>query len=274
MNPAAARFLDRATELPTIPKVVSELIASFNRDDTGVDEIARLIGSDPVIAAKVMRLANSAFYRRPGSCGSVQDAVMYIGLNPIRTIVLGAGVMGTLRFPSHFPREMFWRYSVHTAVAARYFARLAKMDTDAAFTSGLIHAIGEPLIEGAPDADRTLFEGAAFFDAQQRHREAQQLGFCYTELSADLIERWHFPQMMIEAIRHQERPLDAGDFSREAAVIWLGSLCAMDHERGSADALEHPQLTMVLDKLGLHLDSLRDMPPLGELADGVGAVLH
>jgi HD-like signal output (HDOD) protein len=280
MNPAATRFLDKVHDLPTIPAVVRELLVRFDRDDTTIDTVAELISTDPVISAKVMRLANSAFYRRPGTVSSVFDAVAYIGLHAIRTIVLGAGVMGTVRYPAHFSREMFWRYSLHSAASARYFAQQAKLDADTAFTAGLIHAIGAPLIEfemanqsGGQGAKQHSSE-ASFFEAKKCAEDAANLGFCFSDLSADLIERWHFPLPMVEAIRHRAEPLTAGEFIPEAALVWLGTQCASDYEKQTAALLDHPLTAAVLAQLHLTPAQLHDMPPVADLAIGLNEALH
>ena len=83
--------------LPSIPKVAQELILQFDNPNSSVDSVARNIAMDPVIAAKVLRLANSARFRGAREATSVEDAAMRLGFNTLRTLVLASAVTGASR---------------------------------------------------------------------------------------------------------------------------------------------------------------------------------
>ena len=270
MRTTAHDFLDRLHEIPTIPKVVKELLATFERDDTTVDMVARLISSDPVISAKVLRLANSAFYKRARAFSNVNDAVMFIGLHATRTVVLGAALASSIKCPAGFQRESFWRYCLHTAVSARYFAKSAHADGDTAFTIGLIHAIGEPLMYASLAEQMLALDRKHALSHEDRATDENvTLGFCYSDVSADLAERWRFPEVMVDAIRHASQPLVGNSLCTMAGYVWLGARHAGAFELASTPLLQRMDLLPLVDRLHIPVSALHNLPSVTELAEGL-----
>ena len=116
--------------LPTVPKVVEELIASFEKPDVCLDEVARTLSLDPVLSAKLLRLANSAYYHVSRRIGNVEDAIRMLGFVTVRTLVISSGLVGGFKTVPGLDLKRFWRYSLHTAVAARYIAKKVGLNTD------------------------------------------------------------------------------------------------------------------------------------------------
>lgn len=198
---------EQTHRLPTVPKVVQELIESFNKVDVDISEIADRIALDQVIAAKTLRLANSAHFAPTRRIGSLHEAVMVLGFSTLRTLVLAAGITGAFVTTPGFDRKHFWRHSLDVAAYARWLARQTGEDADAAFTCGLIHNIGELLIHVvAPELsihiDRSVEKGA-----DRRILEDNNIGFDYIEVGAELARRWNFPEAFRLAILHQNAPL-------------------------------------------------------------------
>lgn len=92
-------LFDQLHTLPTIPKVAQELILQFDNPTTSLDSVARSIERDPVIAAKVLRLANSARFRGARDSTSVEDAALRLGFNTLRTLVLASSMTDAFRAP-------------------------------------------------------------------------------------------------------------------------------------------------------------------------------
>src|SRR4030065_1666415 len=93
---------------PAIPAVVQEIIASFRDANLDIPTLARKIAQDQALSAKALRVANSSFYGLPRKVGSIQDAVMVVGFNSMRSVVLSAGFMHA--FP-HTPGNSFDRHA-------------------------------------------------------------------------------------------------------------------------------------------------------------------
>jgi len=268
-------LLANVDRLPSLPKVLRELVIAFDKPNADVAQIVSLIGSDPALAAKVLKVANSAFFRRARTIASLKEAVVFMGLHTTRLLVLGAGMAGAVRFLDRESRTQFWRYSLHTAVTARYFARLAKQDADTAFTAGLIHAIGEPLMrELYEDELASIDEQSAFFDDQRAALERLTLGYAYPEVSAALAEEWNFPQAVVAAIRTASEPFANTQFSAVGACVHLGMQLARSSERQESPQLILPLLdTRLLTALKLDEASVEVMPTLHDLTEGLHALV-
>ena len=90
------QLLKKVYELPSIPKVVQELIASFSSHTADAASISRNIHTDPVIAAKVLRLANSARYGAGRNIASLDTAVVMLGFDTLKTLVVASGITGVM----------------------------------------------------------------------------------------------------------------------------------------------------------------------------------
>jgi len=268
-------LLTSADKLPSLPKVLQDLVRAFDAPEPDVNRIVQLIGSDPTLSAKVLRAANSAFFRRSRSVASVKEAVLFMGLHTVRMLVLSAGMAGAVHFLDRETRTQFWRYSLNTAVSARYFARLLRHDADVAFTAGLIHAIGEPLMCSAMSEEMLqLDEESLFFDEQRASLERLALGYGYPDVGAALAEQWNFPPQVSVAIRAAADPFAGSAFSPLAACVHLGAQIAGSTERQEAQHIAFSLLdTRLLDALKLDAAAVAEMPPLQELADGLHALV-
>ncbi|TFI17950.1 HDOD domain-containing protein, partial [Herbaspirillum sp. 3C11] len=108
--------------LPSIPKVVQEVIESFNNDNVSIEDIAKKLSADQVLSAKLLRLANSSYYHVSRSIGTVDDAVLMLGFMTVRTLVVSTGLTGSFKSMSGVDLKLFWRYSLHTAIVAKWLA--------------------------------------------------------------------------------------------------------------------------------------------------------
>lgn len=269
MLATTASLLQRIHTVPTLPRVVQALIATFNAPDVDVQRLATLIKTDPVITAKVLRLVNSAYYVRSRSIANVNDAVIYLGIDALRMLVVGAGFAASVPVPASLGRALFWRYCLHTAVAAKHFAARCNEDPETAFTAGLLHAIGEPLMASSLPLTEVDAE-VPFFDHDRARHERQRLGFAFSDLGADLADSWCFPACVINAIRTAPEPLDAEQFSPLGACVYLGAHFAAAHERN--ENVEQAASTLdsrVVEALGIDLAAAFEMPPVRQLAQGL-----
>lgn len=116
-------LFDQLHSLPTIPKVAQDLILQFDNPNTSLDAVARNIALDPVIAAKVLRLANSARFRGAREASSVEDAASRLGFNTLRTLVLASAVTGAFKTNSGFDLKGFWLRSSRWQASAVYWPK-------------------------------------------------------------------------------------------------------------------------------------------------------
>src|SRR6195952_5474729 len=109
--------------LPSIPKVAQDLIQQFENPSSSLDSVAGNIEKDPVIAAKILRLANSARFRGARESLSINDAATRLGFNTLRTLVLASAVTGAFKAGPSFDLKGFWLKTFQVAGICRLLAK-------------------------------------------------------------------------------------------------------------------------------------------------------
>jgi HD-like signal output (HDOD) protein len=261
--------------LPSIPKVAQDLITQFDNPTSKIEAIARNIEKDPVISAKILRLANSARFRGARESTSIEDAAMRLGFNTMRTLVLASAVTGAFSAPASFDLKGFWLKSFQVASIARVLARQGGHDAEVAFTCGLMHNIGELLIQtGAPHmVERLNARRATTSSPGHAADETVQLGFGYPEVGAELARRWNLPQQIQDGIAYQARPRQAPGNAPLPLLVAQASEVSdhLQHHGGPSD-LAKAQLKDELMS-GVDLDLLFDALPQVLEADKAFALL-
>lgn len=202
--------------LPTVPRVVQQLIESFEREDVSIDDLAAQLSLDPVLSAKTLRLANSAYFHVSRQISTVDDALRMLGFVMVRNLVLGAGMAGALRAVDGFDLPLFWRYSARTAASARWIAQQVGQNAELAFTVGLTHGIGHLVLRSMlPKVVAALDTRAHPLSPERAAVEKEALGYHHGNVGAELARLWKFPAPIADAIGLVP---DAQACGREAGV--------------------------------------------------------
>ncbi len=189
----------------------SKLLGLLYDPDVDVDRILQCLHAEPVLAARVLKVANAPYYGQSGRVGSVQRAVALLGLSAIRGIA-AAGALDRLtpaRAGNPFDTLRFRRHSGAVAVAAQALSRKAGCDIDGeAFLAGLLHDIGVLLLVKADPAAMASFDLAAAAHASQGAlAEQQHFGLAHEEAGAILIDAWALPPWLKAAVAaHHQMP--------------------------------------------------------------------
>lgn len=252
-------LIDNAQKLPNIPKVIQELIESFGDDGVSNDAIAKKISADQVLTIKVLRAANSAHYGGNRKIGSVNDAVFLLGFNAVRTLVLASGLTGAFKAPEGFDLPKFWRDSFEVAATCKWAARFSHDDPETAFTCGMIHNIGELLINILMPSECAEMQKAIDEGAESDSIEKEFLGFDFCEAGAELASRWKFPDAIVKGIRFQMNPRECDSFPRLAGLIKLATyINKMNDEAASSETILANFPTDLVAGLGINLAKLME----------------
>jgi putative nucleotidyltransferase with HDIG domain len=201
---------DRLRELPPMPQVVLDLQAALAKEDVSLDAVADTVSHDQALAAKTLRIANCSFYGVPSRVVSIRQAIGILGLRSVSTLVLAAAVSD--RFPritcAGFELGRYWRHSVAVALCSREIARRVRLDTDAAFTAGLLHDLGRLVMASqTPQELERVYVRRAERDVPMREAEHDALGTDHAQLGAEVGVRWRFGSEIVNAMRlHHEPP--------------------------------------------------------------------
>jgi len=215
-------IFSKIKQLPVIPKLLHELMQNFSDDNSRFEDIAKKIAMDQVISAKVLKMANSAAYRRGAEITSLEQAVIRLGFNALRSLVVASGLMTSFRTPANFDKNKFWVDNFQVATIAKALAGDCRnIEPETAFTCALLHNIGELLIQSALPEEASLINmsisrGSSRIDAQR-----EMLGYDYSQVGAELARRWSLSDTFVRAIAQQLDPLNFEPISQEAVLIRL-----------------------------------------------------
>jgi len=281
-------LIDQPGKLPTIPKVGQQLIASFSSDDVSIAGIAAQLSADPALSAKLLRLANSAYFHVSRTIGTVESALQMLGFVMVRNLVLGNSMASAYKNIGGIDLKQFWRYNLYTACSARWLAQRADFNADLVFTVGLMQGIGQLQMHAViAQAVAPLDKQMSVLDARRTQLERETLGFHYGEVSAELAQLWNFPQALVTAMHHIADPLAATDFSEAAAWVHMGCWRARAEVLGLSAEVQAASYPVEVGRR-LRLDSgwtgtlanqlPQDesslMPPLLQLTEGLEAMFE
>ncbi|GAB3188703.1 HDOD domain-containing protein [Hydrogenophaga aquatica] len=260
-------LLKQPQAFPVVPEVAARLIQTFEDEDIDLEGIAGEIQKDPVLSAQVLRQANSSFFRLMRPVATVRDAVAVIGLNKIRALVISAALNQSFHAVSGVPLERFWQYSLAAAQVARHICVSTHLDENIAFTTGLLHGMGELVMHAGMPEHMAAFDALCpMFSVARAELQYTNFGYSHAEVGAELARRWRLPKAMSHAIGAQNRPLE-GDVAPLAAVLHLAVWRAQLFLQGDEpDVLIHTYP----DAVGLLLELDPDvlvMPGIAPLRD-------
>lgn len=196
------RIFKRPAALPTISTVVLDLYEMTKDSAVPLSSIVKNISADQVLAAKVLRTANSAYFGRSGSVSRLEDAISTIGIHTLRTTIITKGLMKAIPEVRGLDMPAYWRMGLHTAFKASDLAAKTNHDRDEAFTTGLMQGLGVLLIHLViPDEASKVIQQVASLDFMSRRAvEKDLLGFDNAEVAAELLKRWKFPAEIQKAL--------------------------------------------------------------------------
>ena len=235
-----SELLNKVDALPASPALLPKLAHSLrNINVTNVDEVVDIIMFDSSLTAKLLQIANSAYFGNATQLTNVGDAISQVGYDAVYLLAASITGEGCLKPApgTGLDAVLLWKHSVTTAFGAQHIARAAGLDGNLIFTAGLLHDLGKVVFAGAHGKDYTRR-----FDPAQRgllsliEWEIAQYGFDHAELGGALLERWKLPAAIVVAVRFHHQPAAAGESAALAACIYLGNTLSR--------ALEQPSFTL------------------------------
>jgi HD-like signal output (HDOD) protein len=256
-------LLNYPRALPAMPRAVSDLLSEMNREEPSPKRIGELIGQDPALTTRVLRLSNSAFFRVSRKIGSADEAVAMLGLTHVRSLVMAAALGASFKNVPGIDLKQFWRYSLRSAEIARSLAGALNTNASNGFTAGLIHGIGILVMHIAmPDEMAPLDMVTPPLDLKRADVELATFGYSYAEVGAGMAEKWQFPAEMVSALLNQNAPFEGEAYDTLGGVLHLASWRARAEElQMDSQGLAATFPDLVGLTLGLDLDSVLGKDP-------------
>lgn len=216
------RRLGSISNLPSPPLVFTQISKVINDPKTSVKDVAAIMSEDAAMSAKVLRLSNSAFYGARSEITGIRQAILVLGLEAVKSLVLSSSVFDMFKsqkLDTEFQEE-FWRHSLATALAGRMLIKhhrsLTTFDPEVAFSAGLLHDIGKLIVCCfMPEDHKKVMQLKSERAIADYQAEESVVGYPHTLIGRILAQNWKLPLAIQEAVEYHHFPAVPG--SEDAA---------------------------------------------------------
>jgi len=201
MSTDLEQIIMAASDLPTIPVVATKVMQLLEDENSTADDLARVVASDPAVAARVLKISNSSFYGAQRQIQTLPHAIMMLGFVTLKSVVIAASVKQVYH-PFGLTEKLLWEHSFGAGLAARLIAaELRQINPDEAFLGGLFHDIGKQIMNFL-DKDKFQEVMQLCYNEDITFESAERLLFTYTheEAGALVIKKWNFPEHLMKAV--------------------------------------------------------------------------
>lgn len=285
---AIANAIREISHIATLPEITLKIVSLVEDPKSTAQDLHKVISNDPALCARILKVVNSAFYGLPGQIGSINRAIVLLGLNAVKNIAIAASLAKLFRggalTPTFSARDL-WAHSMATAAAAKAIAEQLKLGlSDEAFLAGLIHDIGV-VVEIQYDRHRLIevlgklrVDPNGGVQGDMLAAEEEVFGATHQDFGRGLCEKWKFPKSFAYVTGYHHNPLLLPSESRTLACV----VCVADHLAAELPGGFRLDLGVgtteppadVLDDLGLSRDAVADIrAKLPEMIDVVNQML-
>ncbi|VAW74603.1 HD domain protein [hydrothermal vent metagenome] len=256
-------LLDDVEGLVSPPDVCMRLFELIHSPSTDSDDIAGVISVDPNLTTRLLRMANSAFYRFSGKIDTISRAVTLIGTTDLYQLVLSVSAVKSFNnIPNDLVKmDTFWRHSVYTGLLARALAARANiLHPERLFVAGLMHDIGSlVLYYQRPETMRDLLLIADGDEEVLYQTEIERFSFSHASVAAHLMDQWQLPEDLVQSIKWHHQPELADKASMEAHVLFLANHLVNESDQGNFMGSPRAEISVpkaMLEIVGLTEDEL------------------
>lgn len=253
------QLITEAGKLPPIPQTAQKALALTRDPDVSASVLARVIETDQVLAAHVLRWANSAYYGMESKIVTVQQAIVVLGINSINELIMTHSISDQLNkaMPGYeLRRGDLWHHALGTAIGAKLISKEhhLKFDEEAYF-AGLLCDIGKLIFE-------KLLRETNIHEYQWKHRSFLELeraafGMDHARLGSEIARLWQLPENLVNAIAYHHEPRLAEEHALLASTIHIADISMMILGIGvGIDGLSYPLDEEALKRLNMTGDDL------------------
>src|SRR5260221_7430114 len=206
------QLISQLDRLPSIPSLYTEILEKLQDAEVATDAIGGIIAKDMGMTAKILKLVNSSFFGLRRQISSAAEAVAYIGIDSIKSLVLSFNLFSQFEKAKlgEFSIERLWSHSQATAAAAKQIARLEAAEqriVDEAFVAGLLHDTGKLVLASSrPEQYEKVLHVQQAQNLDSSAAEEQTFGANHAEVGGYLLSLWGLPVSVVEAIAFHHGP--------------------------------------------------------------------
>jgi putative nucleotidyltransferase with HDIG domain len=240
------RITESIIGLPTLPTVVSKMIQLVDNPKTSAVSLARLISTDQALTARILKLANSAYYGFSGEISTVNMAIVVLGFNTVKDMGLSLSVFDVFKKmgqSKNFDISRFWEHSIACGVASRMLTdEYCRRYSAEAFVAGLLHDIGKVVLNQYFNKEFNEIMELAANGLTLDDAELQVLGTSHARIGAWLAEKWNLPKIISESLLYHHSPWESGKDQVLVALICFADYICHISGMGNSGRVELPIL--------------------------------
>jgi putative nucleotidyltransferase with HDIG domain len=251
------KIVSQIESLPSLPTIYTEIIAEMHSDDPSIKKISEIIGRDVSMTAKILQVVNSVFFGLPQKIGNPKRAVMLLGLETIKSLVLSVKIFSEFsqKKYSWFNIDAIFKHSISVSSYAKAIVKYEKMDQDLinySLMAGLLHDLGKLILAtNFKDTYQQVLTESRNSDHKLWELEQETFGTSHAEIGAYLMGLWNLENPIIEAIAFHHCP--AKSASNQMGLLTVVHVAnALDHEEDFPENQESdlPYDDEYIDQLG------------------------
>lgn len=246
MRPDPQRLIASISKIASLPDVCIKFSTALRDPKTSNRELEEILSDDVAMAARVLRIANSAMYSFPSRVDTISQAATIIGYKQLNDIVLACSIINMFKgLPQDVvDMESFWRHSISCAVAARVIASHRRVaNIEQYFTAGLLHDIGRLIIfVELPTHAAEIIERSKLSNTHMYQLEQEVLGFDHAKLGGMLLKSWKLPKRLIDSVAYHHAPVRSHDYMAETSVIHVADIICHALKHGESGERFVPDL--------------------------------
>lgn len=254
------KIIDHVKKIKPLPNVVLKARKLLKDEDATLSDISTLIETDPAMATRVLRFANSAYYGMQGKVASLKHAAHILGFTQIAhmfEIVGSVEMLGSKLKGYGFDAMTLWKHSLFTASAARQIAEAINPALEGeAFTSGLIHDVGKLVLDPFVQEQKELFaRKLSEKKISMLNVERDLLGIDHAQAGYAVCRTWNLPKLLSNAILYHHTPDRDTNSPTLSTILSIANILAVKSGMGLDD--EHaPVSNEAIDAIGLELGDM------------------
>jgi putative nucleotidyltransferase with HDIG domain len=245
----ARKLFKDISDLPTIPAIVSKVVALLDNQEASPDEIADLILSDQVLAARVIRVVNSPLYRTSNPIISVKRALLFLGFKSVSEMILTSYFVDGFKDKEQpFDMKMFWMHSFSVGAISRRIARMVDYpDVEKAYLVGILHDIGKVFLgHYCKEMYGQMLTSIRNTSFTTYEAEYEFFGTTHCEVGLCLAQRWNFPSTYCDVISYHHTSERATEDPLLTAIVSLADFYCLSH--GTADSVAQASIPGVSEE--------------------------
>lgn len=253
-----AEAVKKVTTIATLPEVTTRIVATVEDPKSTASQLHKIVAHDPALVTRILKVVNSAFYGLPGQIGSVERAIVLLGLNAVKNIAVAASLGQLFRgvkLCEGFTAKDLWTHCIAVAVTARELAKQMKLPiADEAFLAGLIHDIGILVaLHVYPEKLKAVCEKAKATGGDFCAIEREICGVDHQQLGMGLSEHWKFTRACQLVAGYHHTPAGLADSSRVLVTLVYAAdtICAQQKRGFNLTASQQKLDQSVLEEAGI-----------------------